>query len=63
MSEQRLNDLEVRYTHQQALIEDLSDLIRDQHMLITRLKNRIDMLEERADSQATEIPNEPPPHY
>lgn len=57
----RLTDLEIRYTHQQNLLETLSDLIRDQQRTIDRLVRRVDDLELRA---APEEPgNERPPHY
>lgn len=44
----RLTELEIRYTHQEALIEALSDVIRDQHARIDALTRRIDRLEDRA---------------
>ncbi|MCB9541960.1 MAG: SlyX family protein [Myxococcales bacterium] len=48
----RLTELEIRYTHQEALIETLSDLIREQHTRIDALTRRIDRLEERAAAEA-----------
>lgn len=48
----RLTELEIRYTHQEALIETLSDLIREQHARIDALARRIDRLEERAAAEA-----------
>ena len=57
----RLTDLEIRYTHQQNLLETLSDLIRDQQTTIDRLLRRGNDLELR--SEPDEPGNERPPHY
>jgi uncharacterized coiled-coil protein SlyX len=43
--EARITELEIRYTHQEALIDTLSDLIREQHALIEGLRHRIERLE------------------
>ena len=48
----RLTELEIRYTHQEAIIETLSDLIREQHTRIDALTRRIDRLEQRAAADA-----------
>lgn len=43
--EARVTELEIRHTHQEALVETLSDLIREQHALIDGLRHRIERLE------------------
>ena len=68
MSEERLVDLEIRLTHQEAAIEALSDVIAGQQKVIERLQAQIVALHEqlRAQSRLNMLPpseEPPPPHY
>ena len=57
----RINELEIRFMHQQALLDELSDLIRVQAGEIEILKNMVRRLNETVQSQ--DDVNVPPPHY
>ncbi|MEE2756920.1 MAG: SlyX family protein [Myxococcota bacterium] len=60
-NEARLVELEIRFTHQQALLDELSDLIRSQASDIVRLKDEIVRL--RDSIRPEEDEQRPPPHY
>ena len=57
----RINELEIRFMHQQALLDELSDLIRVQAGEIETLKTMVRRLNETVQSQ--DDVNVPPPHY
>ena len=58
---ERLNDLEIRYTHQQFTLETLSDLVREQQESIERLNRE---LRQCLDQIGPGTPHhEKPPHY
>jgi SlyX protein len=59
----RLTDLEIRYTHQARLLEELSDLVHAQSRTIDNLESRVRDLERRLRGVEDPIPDEPPPHY
>ncbi len=65
---QRISELEIRIVHQDATIQDLSDMTTQQWDAIEQLKkelrdlkSRIVEIEESAKSPGGEEP--PPPHY
>lgn len=60
---ERLVDLEIRYTHQARLLEELSQQLFEHRRLIESLEKRLDAHEKRAGAQAEDFPNDPPPHY
>ncbi len=65
---ERLIDLEIRLTHQEAAIEALSDVVTWQQKAIERLEAQLAALLEqlRAQAQPGVIPvseEKPPPHY
>tara|TARA_B100001093_G_C26775813_1_gene992312 strand:+ start:244 stop:456 length:213 start_codon:yes stop_codon:yes gene_type:complete len=60
-AEARLVELEIRFTHQQALLDELSDLIRSQATDIVRLKEEVVRL--RDSIRPDEDTQLPPPHY
>ena len=67
-AEARLIELEVRYTHQETLLRELSDVVYAQRQEIDALKQRLTTLEGRlGDVGDTERPTDPseeiPPHY
>ena len=59
--EARLTDLEIRYTHQEELVEQLSDIVRQQQETLDVLRREMSqvlvMVEPPTDS------NQKPPHY
>jgi SlyX protein len=64
----RLVELEVRYTHQQDVIEKLSDALYQQQRVIDSLKSRLESVEERGGGdEAADAPADAeadrPPHY
>jgi SlyX protein len=66
--EERLNDLEIRYAHQEAAVEALSREIIEQRRLIDQQAERINILKSRlaalAESPVGRPEDEPPPpHY
>lgn len=66
--EQRLTDLEIRLTHQEATLDTLNDVIISQQQLIDRLDNELRATRRRLnelDSAAGDAdqPEPPPPHY
>ena len=69
MSDKRLTELEVQLTHQAAIIEELSEVVRLQGDEIELLKKRADLLLRRAAeaevSEGGTIPlaDQRPPHW
>jgi uncharacterized coiled-coil protein SlyX len=65
--DQRLTELEIRYTHQASLLEELSCVLYEQQRVIQKLEARVTELERRAREEPEgglgPVPNEPPPHY
>ena len=60
--EDRIKELEIRYTHQSAVIDALSDLIRDQQEGMDALRRSLDQLKSSLPN-AERPPHEAPPHY
>lgn len=46
----RVTELEIRYTHQEALTEALSDVIREQQAALDALRRRLARLEDRVEN-------------
>jgi SlyX protein len=61
--EERLIELELRYTHQQELLEQLSAVLYGQQKEITRLAGELRRLREQLASQPEMPADERPPHY
>jgi|TARA_R110002096_G_scaffold436105_1_gene668143 SlyX protein len=68
--EERLNRLEIKASHQEAQINDLSEMVSDQWKLIERLGGmlkkadaRIESLENNTPDSAPDLLDEKPPHY
>ena len=63
--EARLVDLEIRYTHQERLIQELNDVLVDQSRALERLAAEVVSLRARPESlgDGEEPGDEPPPHY
>ena len=68
MTEERLTELEIRLTHQEALIETLNDTLIEQQRLIEKIMTELTVLRERMaaaglSDMATLAEETPPPHY
>lgn len=68
MNEERLTDLEIRLTHQEATLQTLNDVITEQQRLIDQLRGEIAALKRQLrdlSSSPIAAPWEetPPPHY
>lgn len=61
--EAKITDLEVRYTHQQRLLDELSTVVYEQSRVIAKLESRVADLEKRIRGVEEPIGDEPPPHY
>tara|TARA_Y100000589_G_C26773952_1_gene474981 strand:- start:137 stop:343 length:207 start_codon:yes stop_codon:yes gene_type:complete len=60
--ESRIIDLEIRYTHQESLVQDLSEIIRVQQETISRLEGEVKRITKILEGM--NAPNhERPPHY
>lgn len=66
MEEQRLIDLESKYSHQQILIEELQQTTHEQYLIIDKLEKLVKQLTDKLEGAAgnTARPtHEKPPHY
>lgn len=66
--EARVVELEVRFTHQDRALGELSDVVYRQQQLIDQLERRVKLLEKRlAEAEEPATPRDPkdevPPHY
>ena len=61
--DEKLIDLEMRLMHQEKLLEQLNEVVTDQHGLIERLRREVARLKEQILQGPTEDVNERPPHY
>jgi len=66
--ENRITDLEIRITHQEAAMEEMNDVLLGQHKLIQALREELAHLQRQLrDMNASNIADAadetPPPHY
>ncbi len=65
--ESRLTDLEIRYAHQEATLESLSETVLQQQRLLQTLSEELRRLREQLRSlspgEAEAAADETPPHY
>jgi uncharacterized coiled-coil protein SlyX len=61
--EKRLVDLEIRYTHLERQLDELSQVVFDQQKLLDRMAKDLDALRSRVTTAEGDAPDEPPPHY
>ncbi|MCU0683117.1 MAG: SlyX family protein [Polyangiaceae bacterium] len=64
--EERITELEIRYTHQTDTIEQLSGVLLRQERALEALRAELKELRARqlaAESPGEKPPHEPPPHY
>lgn len=58
-----MTNLEVRYTHQERLIEQLSSVVNEQRLTLEAIERRVRDLEARLAAAEEPPENAPPPHY
>lgn len=66
--ENRITDLEIRITHQEAAMEEMNDVLLSQHKLILDLRDELAHLKRQlrdmsAGNVASLADETPPPHY
>jgi len=61
MSEDRLTELEIRFSHQDQFLRELNQVVVEQQIKIERLEKEI--LDLKRNVISGDIPNEKPPHY
>jgi SlyX protein len=60
---ERVVDLEVRYSYVERQLEALSGVLFEQQRLVEKLERRVKELEARVQGIGDATPNEAPPHY
>jgi uncharacterized coiled-coil protein SlyX len=63
VSEERIIELETRYTHLQRQFEELSDVVARQQSVIDGLVSRLGSAIARIDQSGPSQANDRPPHY
>lgn len=65
MNEQRLIDLESKYSHHDLTLEELRQIVHVQHITIEKLEKTLKLLVEQVRIGGKEIDagHEKPPHY
>lgn len=62
--DERVIDLQIRYTHQQDTIQQLSDMVAQQGRALEALRAEVEVLKRQLDgSKPTPPADERPPHY
>ncbi len=61
--EKRLVDLEIRYTHLERQLDELSQVVFGQQKLLDRMVKDMSALRSRIATPDDDAPDEPPPHY
>jgi uncharacterized coiled-coil protein SlyX len=61
--EQRMVDLEIRYTHLQRQLEELSQVVFAQQLLLDTMAKDLTALRSRLSTHGGDSSEEPPPHY
>jgi uncharacterized coiled-coil protein SlyX len=61
--EERLVALEVRYTHVERQVDELSRVVFEQHKVIDRLTKELTVLRKSLGGVKVGSGDEPPPHY
>ncbi|NNB89172.1 SlyX family protein [Corallococcus exiguus] len=66
MEDKRLVELEIRYTQQQELLQELNDVLYQQGRVIDALRVELDQLKRKLDAEPGLVDarqQERPPHY
>ena len=61
--ESRLVDLEIRYTHLEREVAELSHIVFEQQKAIAYLRKELAATRGKVDAIGEPTTNEPPPHY
>ncbi|MCV6599377.1 MAG: SlyX family protein [Alphaproteobacteria bacterium] len=63
--EDRIKELEMQISHQQKIIDELSDVVFEHSKEILNLKNKTELLKESMNQQLVKdfAEETPPPHY
>jgi SlyX protein len=61
--QERLVEIEVRYTHLERDVAELSRIVFEQQKIIDYLKQEVGVARARLDAMGAPALNEPPPHY
>jgi uncharacterized coiled-coil protein SlyX len=64
MNEQRLIDLEAKFSHQDLLIEELRQTLHEQYLTIEKLEKNLKVVTDQLKgSEDIRTAHEKPPHY
>ncbi|NVJ02202.1 SlyX family protein [Myxococcus sp. AM009] len=66
MDEKRIAELEIRYMHQQELLQELSGVLYEQQKVVDRLRAEVDRLKQKLEAEPGMVDarhDERPPHY
>lgn len=63
IDERRVVELELKFMHQERLLEELSGVLAAQQKELAQLTAELSALRERLRAAEEAVPNEPPPHY
>lgn len=66
MDEKRIAELEIRYMHQQELLQELSGVLYEQQKVIGQLRAEMDRLKQKLEAEPGLVDarqDERPPHY
>ncbi|WIG93936.1 SlyX family protein [Myxococcus sp. SDU36] len=66
MDEKRIAELEIRYMHQQELLQELSGVLYEQQKVIGQLRAEVDRLKQKLEAEPGLVDarhDERPPHY
>lgn len=66
--EERIDELELKYMHQEKTLQELNEIVCRQELLIDMLRREVTLLKEQSlmmNPSASRDPDqeEPPPHY
>jgi SlyX protein len=66
--ENRITDLEIRITHQEAALDEMNGVLLEQHQLIQKLRDELAHLQHQlrgmnTSNVADAADETPPPHY
>lgn len=61
--ESRIIDLEIKFTHQEDLIDHLNKIVTAQQFTIDGLLKQVKEIKAESVNSNSDIPNEKPPHY
>lgn len=63
MSDERLTELEIRFSHQDHFLQELNQVVVEQQQKIERLEKELLDLKRNTNSENRNLSDEKPPHY